>query len=171
MSITIRPAKLEDVHIIAEAERAIANEPGFFCSLPAELTDANVFTTVSDSLNMGNYLVAESEGQIVGHAFLEIPQLQSLRHIADLNIAVHIGWQNKGIGTLLLTQLIQWATNSGTIEKILLNVRTTNAPAIALYKKMGFQEEGLIKNRVKVKGRYFDDLIMGLSLSRVEQKI
>lgn len=39
MTVTIRHAKVEDAHIIAEAEREIAKEPGFFCSQPSELTD------------------------------------------------------------------------------------------------------------------------------------
>lgn len=32
MTVTIRHAKIEDAHVIAEAEREIAKEPGFFCS-------------------------------------------------------------------------------------------------------------------------------------------
>ena len=39
--------------------------------------------------------------------------------------------------------------------------------AIFLYKKMGFIEEGVLKNNIKVgKGQYIDDIIMGLSFLR-----
>ncbi len=47
--------------------------------------------------------------------------------------------------------------------------RASNTPAISLYKKIGFQEEGRLKNRVKVKDRYIDDLIMGLELKKTEE--
>ncbi len=100
----------------------------------------------------------------MGHAFLEPLQLRSLCHIADLNIAVHLGWQKKGIGTKLLERIIELAKNSEVLEKIQLNVRASNFSAISLYQKMGFTEEGRIKNRVKIKDRYIDDLIMGLDL-------
>lgn len=90
--------------------------------------------------------------------------MQSLRHIADLNIAVHLGWQSKGIGRKLLEQIIEQAKNLSVIEKIQLNVRASNIPAISLYKKMGFEEEGRLKNRVKIKDLYIDDIIMGLDL-------
>lgn len=50
------------------------------------------------------------------------------------------------------------------IKKIQLNVRASNSSAIYLYKKFGFQEEGRLKNRVKIQDRYIDDLIMGLDL-------
>ena len=164
--ISIREANIEDAHIIAKAEREIAQQPGLFCSQPSELTDEKVITTLHAFAKekLGRYLVAEYQGQIVGHAFLESSSLQSLKHIADLNIAVHLGWQNKGVGTKLLDNMIEWAKTHSNLEKIHLNVRATNHIALSLYKKMGFQEEGRLKNRVKVKDGYIDDVIMGLEL-------
>lgn len=169
MSLTIRHANLDDAHTIAETERAIAQQPFIFCSQPSELTDENVVKTITafGKEKTGVYLVAECKGQIVGHAFLKLLPLQSLRHVADLNLAVHPGWQKKGIGTKLLEQIMAWAKNGG-LEKIILNVRASNSPAISLYKKMGFQEEARLKNQIKVRGHYCDDLIMGLDLRHKE---
>lgn len=168
MNIVIRYARLEDAHIIAEAERQIAQVPGFFCSEPSELSDEKVASTIAAFLKhkKGVYLVAEHEGHLVGHAFLEPYPLQSLSHIADLNMAVHVGSQGKGIGKKLLAAIIDWAKNSSTLEKIQLNVRASNTVAIALYKQSGFQEEGRLKNRVKVQNQYIDDIVMGLDLKR-----
>lgn len=165
INLLIREAKVEDAREIMEAERAIAEEPGYFCSEPSELTLENVINTIT-AFKDGNglYLAAESDGKLVGHAFLEPQHLQSLRHVVDLNIAVHLGWQNKGIGTRLLKQIIEWAKESKTLRKIQLNVRASNSTAISLYKKMGFEEEGRLRNRVKVKDDYVDDIIMGLNL-------
>lgn len=163
--VLIRNAKIEDANAILEGEREIAKEPGFFCSLPSELTRENIINTISNFKNgSGIYYVAESDGKIVGHAFLESQHLQSLRHTGELNIAVYLGWQRKGIGAKLLSHIIEWAKQSKILLKIQLNVRATNTAAISLYKKMGFEEEGRVKNRVKVKDRYIDDIIMGLSL-------
>ena len=101
----------------------------------------------------------------MGHAFLEPIHLQSLCHVAQLNICVHSGWHKKGIGTQLLEKLIQWAKNSNSLEKIELNVRASNTRAISLYKKMGFQEEGRLKKRIKVHDRYIDDIVMSLDFT------
>ncbi len=167
MNILIRPAKIEDAKEIVEAERAIAEEPGYFCSAPSELAEENVKSTIT-AFNDGSglYLVAESTGSLVGHAFLEPNRLHSLRHVADLNIAVHLGWQKKGIGTQLLKQIIDWAKKSDVLKKIQLNVRASNSRAISLYRKMGFKEEGRLKNRVKIRDGYVDDITMGLDLSK-----
>lgn len=171
INILIRNAKVEDADAILKAERRIAEEPGYFCSQPSELTVKNVISTIT-AFKDGNglYLVAESNGKLVGHAFLEPQHLQALRHVADLNIAVHLGWQNKGIGTKLLKRIIEWAKESGTLKKIQLNVRASNSSAISLYKKMGFEEEGRLKNRVKVKEGYIDDIVMGLNLANQGQE-
>jgi ribosomal protein S18 acetylase RimI-like enzyme len=165
----IRKAKLEDAESIAKAEQEIAQDPGFFCSLPSELSEQNVRKTIASS--QGIYLVAEQNGYIVGHAFLEISPLQSLRHVADLNIAVHKGFQSRGIGTQLMEKIIEWAKQSESIEKIELNVRASNARAIALYKKMGFLEEGCLKRRVKVGDIYIDDILMALHLPKSHENL
>lgn len=161
MNLTIRKAELKDARSIVEAERAIAQKPGFFCSKPEELSEESVEQTILSPRNM--YLVAELDGKVVAHAFLEPHTLQSLSHVADLNIAVHLGWQGKGIGEKLLEELIKTA-KSASLEKIQLNVRASNSAAIALYKKMGFQEEGRLKKRVKIGDQYMDDIIMGLEV-------
>ena len=59
MTITIRQAKTEDARCIVEAEQAIAQEPGYFCSQPSELSEQNVKQTIESS--HGVYLVAEKE--------------------------------------------------------------------------------------------------------------
>ena len=93
VNIIIRKAEVKDALCIVEAEREIAQEPGYFCSEPSELDEKAVIQTIQSPQSI--YLVAEHEGQVVGHAFLETYTLRSLRHVADLNIAVHLGWQKK----------------------------------------------------------------------------
>lgn len=160
MNAIIRKAELRDAASIVKAEQEIAQEPGFFCSQPSELSKENVKNTIEAS--NGIYFVAECNGCIAGHAFLEILPLQSLKHIGQLNIAVHKGFQNRGIGTQLMEKIIEWAKESESIEKIELNVRASNVQAIALYKKMGFLEEGCLKRRVKTEIGYIDDILMAL---------
>ena len=169
MNIKIRKAKVEDAHAILNAEQEIAETPGYFCSQPNELSEENVIKTITTlgESEKGIYLVAEREGQIIGHAFLEPLHLKSICHVAQLSIGVHHGWQEKGVGTALMQQIIDWAENSEMIEKIELNVRASNGRAIALYKKMGFIEEGRLKNRVKIdQSHYIDDILMAISVNK-----
>lgn len=160
MSIIIRHAKMDDAPHLLKAQQEIAQEPGYFCSQPSELNEQNIKTAIEST--QGICLVAEKEGKIIGHAFLKALHLQSLCHVAELTIVVNNGHQEQGVGTKLLGRIIEWAKQSSNIEKIELNVRASNLRAIALYKKMGFCQEGLLKKRVKIAEHYIDDSIMAL---------
>lgn len=56
-------------------------------------------------------------------------------------IAVLPEYRGRGIGSLLLDALINTAVRRGA-EQIHLEVRESNSPAISLYKKHGFTEDG-----------------------------
>jgi ribosomal protein S18 acetylase RimI-like enzyme len=59
--------------------------------------------------------------------------------------------------------LIEWARTAPAVEKIELNVRSSNTPAQSLYRKMGFTEIGRWQRRVKVAAdQYVDDVAMEL---------
>jgi tRNA (adenine37-N6)-methyltransferase len=163
--IAIREAKSEDAKSICLAEKIIAETPGFLVSPPHELLEASFrqkIETLSGLVN-GTYIVAESDGRMVGHAMLDPMGLEAIQHVSRLTIAVHSGFEGKGIGEAILKHLIAWAQSAPTIEKIELNVRASNLRAIRLYQKCGFKFESRIRNRVKGPGgRYLDDLEMGL---------
>lgn len=61
-----------------------------------------------------------------------------------LNIAVHPDFRNKGLGKRLLGLMLQVGKNMG-IEQAFLEVRRSNAAAIALYEAYGFLQTGVRK--------------------------
>lgn len=163
MNLTIRQARLEDAGVLANAEREIARTPGFLASRPHEIVDARFPARITDPL--GRFLVAEVDGAIVGHGLLEPLALEVTRHVVQLTLAVNLGWQGQGIGRALLTALLEWARAAPHVERVELRVRSGNAAAIALYEKLGFVEEGRLKNRIKLgPDQYVDDVCMGLAV-------
>lgn len=161
---TIRRARAEDAPVLAEAERAIAILPGRLASTPDEITDAAVEKTILDvDAHGGIYLVAEHAFLIVGHALLEPLSLAATAHVVRLTIAVHEGHQGRGIGRALMEALLAWARANERVEKVELQVRSSNARAIALYRSLGFVEEGRKTRRLKIgPGDYLDDVYMAL---------
>jgi ribosomal-protein-alanine N-acetyltransferase len=55
-----------------------------------------------------------------------------------MNIAVHPAKRNKGLGSYLLREMIEFGTSRG-VQKAWLEVRPSNFRARALYRKMGFK--------------------------------
>jgi ribosomal protein S18 acetylase RimI-like enzyme len=162
---TIRKAALQDGSILAEAAREIAKIPGRLVSKPEELRDENFKEKIGllSQCESGIYVVVEEHGVIRGHAFLEPHKLAVTAHVVVLTIAIHEGHQGKGLGKMLMQFLIAWAKSNSNIEKIELQVRSSNSRAIALYTKLGFVEEGRKTKRLKYgPNEYLDDVYMAL---------
>ena len=163
--IQIRNARIEDAAILAAAQRIIARIPGRLASTPAEITDEGFRERIVRLVGSacGAFIVVTADGEIVGHALLDPLKLVVTSHVVDLTIAVHEGHQGMGFGKRLLSHLIDWAKANPNVERMELRVRAVNANAIALYKKMGFVEEGRMIKRLKLApGCYTDDIVMGL---------
>jgi putative acetyltransferase len=161
----IRPARPEDAPRLAAAERAIARVPGRLASRPEEIDDDAVRRSIVDLVERGRgaYLVAERDGELLGHARLEPLGLAVTAHVVRLTIAVHEGHQGQGLGRALMDALLRWARSDPRVEKVELQVRATNDRAIALYRSLGFVEEGRKTRRLKLgPGAYVDDLYMAL---------
>jgi len=103
--------------------------------------------------------VCEKDGEIIGVLTLQRGFHRKNRHTANLGIAIKKGQRHKGIGTKLMEKSFEWCRQNG-IKKLNLEVFSSNTNAIALYKKLGFDEEGRRKGQFFIDGVYVDDVLM-----------
>jgi L-phenylalanine/L-methionine N-acetyltransferase len=105
-------------------------------------------------------LLALDAGQLAGMAALHaVPSLRR-SHVRSLAIAMAPAWQGQGLGRRLIERLLDWADNWGGVLRVELTVHADNERAIALYKSLGFEEEGRHKAYALKNGRYVDSLSM-----------
>lgn len=161
-NVTIRKAHVADASVLCAAERETARVPRQLMSRPHELHETAFVQKISELSGDGSYLVAERDGAIVGHAVLDVAgPLEALTHVRTLTIVVHPGCTGQGVGTALMSALLDWTRAQASVERLELRVRETNATAIHLYKKCGFVEEGRFRRRVKLPdGNLIDDIGM-----------
>ena len=106
-------------------------------------------------------LVADLDEQIVGLLFFIPNGKRKNSHTGEFGVSVHPQFQGIGIGRQLINTLLNWAKSNTAIEKVYLNVFSTNQPAIGLYRDLGFIEEGRhIKAVKQLNGEYVDVLQM-----------
>jgi RimJ/RimL family protein N-acetyltransferase len=157
----IRETRIEDAAILVAAERKTARMAGLLVSRPHELELNNFVQKIAELAEKGRYVVAEKDGNIVGHALLDPMPLEALSHVFRLTVVVHARFRNQGIGEALMRDLMDWATRTPRVAKIELLVRATNERAIHLYSKLGFVEEGRFRKRVRLpNGEFVDDIAM-----------
>jgi ribosomal-protein-alanine N-acetyltransferase len=126
--VLVRGAKLEDLGAVLEIERASFADPWSRSSFTALLERPRVYFAVA---------VDRATGAVLGHvvAWFVVDESELA------NLAVLPAARNRGIGSLLLNSALVAAAERGSLE-MYLEVRASNAPAIALYTSHGFAEVG-----------------------------
>jgi len=125
----IRYVQMEERHVeaVAALERVCFCDPWSINSIRYELTNP-----------LSYWLIAESDGQLVGYV-----GSQSVIDEADImNIAVSPDFRRKGIAREMINRLIE-VLKTKQVHSLTLEVRVSNAGAIALYSQLGFQQVGL----------------------------
>lgn len=107
--------------------------------------------------------VAKADGVIIGDASLSGSPRERIAHRATLGISVQKKYWNLGIGSRLISAIIEFA-KSADIEIIELSVRSDNPAAIHLYEKFGFRVIGEFPGMLKVRGENVDGTLMNLYL-------
>jgi putative acetyltransferase len=90
---------------------------------------------------MDRMLVAEVDGRVAGHGGLHL-YARRRAHVASLGMGVDTSYHGRGVGTALLSAIIDLADHWYNIRRIELQVYTDNDTAIRLYQRFGFVIEG-----------------------------
>jgi len=109
-------------------------------------------------------IVALYNDRIVGHAqIFKFPHPRR-KGTGDLVIYLHQDFHNVGLGTAMLTKLLELAKNEG-LHRVGLHVIADNEQAVHLYQKFGFEIEGVMRDSYfGGDGKYHDEFVMGLIL-------
>lgn len=119
---------MTDAHVaqVAELEKLCFSDPWSENSVASELKNP-----------LALWLVARNGATVVGYV-----GSQSVQGEADMmNVAVHPDYRRQGIARQLVTELVNVLADKG-VHSLALEVRVSNAPAIALYEQLGFQQVG-----------------------------
>lgn len=122
--MTLRKLKYGDILRISELEKeCFPQEPWSFQMLVSSFESENF-----------RGVVAEDGGEVIGYGGITVTF-----DTADvLNIAVTEAFRKSGVGSALLSELLSIAKRDGA-DKMFLEVRVSNSPAMSMYLKHGFK--------------------------------
>jgi ribosomal-protein-alanine N-acetyltransferase len=127
VNVELRRVEASDLDAVLEIERASYRTPWSRAMFAAELAKPG-------SLTLGAYLEG---GELVGYAV--VSRYVDAWHV--MNVAVAPAFRRRGIARLLLERLFE-LTESDPRRGYTLEVRVSNAAAIRLYERLGFERRG-----------------------------
>ena len=104
-------------------------------------------------------LVAEIDGRVIGDAGLHLNRGRRA-HSGSIGMAVHDDFQGRGIGTALMSALMDLADNWYNLLRIDLQVYVDNEVAVRLYQRFGFVVEGTLRSYAYRGGEFVDAYYM-----------
>ncbi len=109
-------------------------------------------------------IFSKKDHHFVGYLLINLDDNKNME-IMRINLQV----QNKGYGMEVLKAIIEYAFISTDTNRLWLDVREHNQRAIYLYKKLGFVEEGVLREAVKFKDGFLSVVV--LSILKKEYKM
>lgn len=108
-----------------------------------------------------NYIfVALAGDDVIGHSGLHGNKNARRQHVWGLGIGIREDWQRRGVGTRLMQTVIDLADNWLGALRMELTVYSDNVAALALYRKFGFEHEGVHRAFALRDGRFVDAVAM-----------
>jgi putative acetyltransferase len=109
----------------------------------------------------GRYrIILEANGQVAGYGSLRHNQRPRMRHTGSMGLYIHPDYWGSGGGTLMMEAMLDLADNWLNLNRVELDVYTTNHRAIRLYEQMGFEIEGTVRCKTFGNGQWQDAHLM-----------
>ncbi|WP_339920693.1 N-acetyltransferase family protein [uncultured Flavobacterium sp.] len=164
MEIKIRPYQTEDTQVILDIiNYNILNSTALY--------DYNVRsyeqqkTILEDKINKGfPVIVAELDGVVAGFGmYSEFRFREAYKYTVEHSVYVHNDFHGKGIGKILLQELIDLAKKQG-LHTMIGVIDAENQSSITFHEKFGFTTAGIIKDSGFKFDRWLHSVFMQLIL-------
>lgn len=154
MTYEIRAIAERDIESFHAALDSVARERRFLSFLeapPLEQIRTFVLKNISDGFPQH---VVYVDSRVVGWCDILLNTRKTVQaHCGTLGMGLLPSHRGRGIGRALIRRTMDAALAIG-LTRIDLTVRESNLSAIALYKAVGFEAEGLHRKAVRIDGRY-----------------
>lgn len=112
-----------------------------------------------------NYLIVYNNNIKIGYVRLSNYSHTNNNIMVGMDIAPE--FTNMGYGQYVYKKLIPYLFKEYSLNKLSLEVLSTNKRAIHLYEKVGFKHEGVKRQDVYKKGEYVDSILMSILKSEL----
>ncbi|MDD3581399.1 MAG: GNAT family N-acetyltransferase [Desulfobacca sp.] len=162
--VIFRPLLKDDQQGLLEYFQSLPEEDR--ACLKDEVTDPQVIENWIYDMDYDNLLplLALHQRRIIGDATLHFSQIGWSKHQGEIRLTTDPQYRVRGLGTLLVQELIDVATQLG-LEQLSAEMPPELDKAFYLFEKLGFKETAILKDFVRdLKGKETDLVLMTRSL-------
>ena len=161
--VNIRPSRLSDAESLLRNVNLVGKEDVYIMlDRGPNLDEERQWLRTFDGLRRV-LLVADSQGETVGSTDCTPGTFAKTYHVGAVGIAIRDGWRGVGLGRMLMDRILEWMRARG-FKKAELAVFASNDRARRLYESLGFEDEGIRRRHVLIRGDYVDEILMGMWL-------
>ena len=165
MTLIVRPSQDADLGAIAEIyAHHVRHSTGTFETEPPSLHEMG--QRRADVLAKGlPYLVAAQDAQVLGFAYCNwFKPRAAYRYSAEDSIYLAPAAQGRGVGRLLLTELVRQAEAAGIRKLIAVIGDSANAGSVGVHSALGFNRVGVLQSCGWKFDRWLDVVMMEKAL-------
>jgi len=107
------------------------------------------------------FFVACVDNEVVGWVHIDHPEVEKLRHTAELTVGVLEEYRDQGLGNRLLERGLEWAATHD-YEKVYQSIPASNDPAIEFLEANGLEIEAIREDHYKIDDEYIDEVMLGI---------
>ena len=138
-------------------------EPDDEDATPSSFEPETLTRAVTEAGWRRHWLLLDGD-RVVGDVNIKGPKLVTGLHRCVLGIGMEAPYRGQGHGRALMQAAIDYARSTPSLTWLDLRVFGHNESARALYRDMGFEETGLVRDCFRLGGDAVDDVMMTLSV-------
>lgn len=159
-ALRLRPLEREDLRFVHELDN---NESvmHYWFEEPYEAYDelSDLYEKHIHDQSERRFVVVHGEESV---GLVELVEINHIHRRADFQIIISPEYQGKGYATKAVLLAMGYAFKTLNLHKLSLVVDCENERAINIYRKLGFKEEGLLRQEYFADGRYRDAYCMAV---------
>ncbi|WP_456275791.1 GNAT family N-acetyltransferase [Bacillus sp. AK128] len=164
-TLTIRPLKNEDAKLLAgwlSDERVLQYYEGRDRVFNLQLVKEKFFHKENEMIYRNIILFEDTPIGYIQYYPLPVQEKMDFDYHGEATVfgmdqfIGEVDYWNKGIGTNLVTMMVQYLTNEMRADKIVMDPQTWNERAIRCYEKCGFIKKKLLPKHEWHEGEYRD---------------
>ncbi|MEL6751122.1 MAG: GNAT family protein [Pseudomonadota bacterium] len=164
---TLRPLQRSDMEVSLSWRRDVSTRSqvdGYPFPITEEMESGWFDAALSDPKSRSaRFAIELTESAETAVGFIHLTDIDSIVGAATFGMVLgDPKVRGRGIGSEAMGLLIDYAFGTLNLRRISLVVKDDNAAARALYAKMGFAEEGRLKQAAYADGKYIDLIAMAL---------